>query len=122
VTITSAAAIAAFALCYAGLSSLCLAMNRHHQQVLKHAPSKRRTGGLRLAGWALLVLSLIGCMAGWGASVGAVVWFGVLAAAALAIVVLLPYAPNAVVGSTISAAAVGLLVLAWLVQQFRSIF
>lgn len=113
---TTAAAIAAFALCYAGLSALSLAMNRHHQQVLKQAPSQRRTHGLRSTGWALLVLSLVGCMMGWGASVGAVVWFGVVSAAAPVVVLLLPYAPETVVRSTLSAGAVGLLTLAWLVQ------
>jgi hypothetical protein len=109
-----AAMIASFALCYAGLSGLCLAMNRHHQQVLRRPASAAWTRGLRAAGWGALALSVLCAGAGWGASVGMVVWFGILSVAALAIVVLLPYAPRGVFRGGVSAAAVGLLSMAWM--------
>ena len=112
-----AAIIASFALSYAGLSGLCLAMERHHQQVLQWRGSALWARGLRTFGWVLLSLSLVCCMAGWGASVGLVAWFGILSAAALLIVLLLPYAPRAIARGAVSATAVGLLAMAWMTQS-----
>jgi hypothetical protein len=89
------ATIAAVALGFAGFSALALAMNRHHQQVLKRAPSTAHARGLRATGWILLSLSLVCCVMGWGASVGPVVWFGLLSADAIAVVLLLTYLAQA---------------------------
>jgi hypothetical protein len=109
--------IASLALCYAGLTGLCLAMGRHHQKVLQRQIAKGRALGFRAAGWALLTLSLVACVIGWGASVGVVVWFGVLSAAALIIIVLLPYAPLVIARAGASAAAVGVVTLTWVVLR-----
>lgn len=81
-------------LCYAGLSGLCLAMDRHHRQVWTgKAPAAQR--GLRLAGWLLLALALWPCILAWGAAVGVVLWLGWLAVGGLLLVLLLPYRPRA---------------------------
>ena len=68
----------ALSLCYAGLSGLCLAMNRHHQQVWARKAAARQHG-LRIAGWLLLALALWPCVLAWGAAVGMVLWLGWLA-------------------------------------------
>lgn len=81
------------ALCYAGMAALCLGMDRHHQQVWsRKAPLRQR--GLRLLGWLLLAVALWPCIQAWGSSVGVVIWFGLLSAAALVLVLLLPYRPK----------------------------
>lgn len=83
----------ALSLCYAGLSGLCLAMNRHHQQVWARKAAARQHG-LRIAGWLLLALALWPCVLAWGAAVGVVLWLGWLALAGLLLVLVLPYRPR----------------------------
>lgn len=83
-----------FFVCYAALLGQCLAMDRHHAQVLhgKAGPARRWT--LRLSGWLLLGLALWLCSLAWGWAIGPVAWIGLLSAAAFALVFLLPYAPR----------------------------
>ena len=83
-----------FALCYAGLSCLCLAMDRHHAQVWgrEATPAARRCLGC--IGWLLLGAAMLPCVRGWGGSVGIVVWFGFLSAGALLLVAGLGLAPR----------------------------
>lgn len=87
----------AICLAYAGFAALCLAMERHHREVFgsRRIPPRRRLA-LRLAGWVLLAASFPACVAGWGWAFGPVAWCGVLTAAALPVVLLLPYRPRAV--------------------------
>lgn len=106
---TLAEGICSLALCHAGLSGVCLAMDRHYRQVCQRPASPVRTQTLRFGGWLLLVLSLLACMRSSGASAGAVLWFGVLSTSAAAIVVMLAYAPRAVARSALIAAPVGAL-------------
>lgn len=81
------------ALCYAGMAALCLGMDRHHQQVWsRKAPARQRA--LRLVGWLLLAIAVWPCVEAWGSSVGVVIWFGLLSAGALVLVLLLPYRPK----------------------------
>jgi hypothetical protein len=88
-------ALLAFALTYGGFLALCLSMDRHHQDVMGgRRPGARRRYRLRGAGWALLALSAWPCIAAWGWTIGPVGWCGVLTAAALPLVFLLPYAPR----------------------------
>ncbi|MBM7062628.1 DUF3325 domain-containing protein [Pseudomonas sp. UL073] len=93
------------ALAFAGLAGLCLGMDRHHKQVWA-GKAPRRQRALRLAGWLLLALALWPCLQVWGSAVGPVVWCGLLSAAALGLVLLLPYAPR------LTAALAGLATLA----------
>ncbi len=83
------------ALPYAGFTALCLAMERHYEQVFgeRRIPVGRRRM-LRLTGTLLLMASPLPCLAvaGWGT--GTVLWCGVLTMAALSLTVLLPYAPR----------------------------
>ena len=87
------ALLLAGALCYAGMAALCLGMDRHHRQVWSRT-APRRQPGLRVGGWLLLAVALWPCIQVWGASVGVVIWFGLLSAAALLLVLLLPYQPK----------------------------
>ncbi len=80
--------------CYGGLLGLCLAMNRHHVQVLHGNPGRPRRLVLRLAGWSLLGVALCLSSQAWGWAIGPVAWFGLLSLAALGLVFLLPYAPR----------------------------
>lgn len=85
-----------FALCYAGLSSLCLAMDRHYADLHGRgaeppAPLRRRlqwTGALALAAglaWAMHIA---------GGGYGLVYWVGSLTGCGLLLIWLLPYAPH----------------------------
>ncbi|SDB74044.1 DUF3325 domain-containing protein [Belnapia rosea] len=99
----------ALALPYAGFTALCLAMERHHEQVLgrrRIAPGLRRL--LRLAGWLLLLASPLPCLAlaGWGG--GSVLWCGMLTAAALLLTLSLPYAPRLAAALALALPALGL--------------
>ncbi|MCX2542464.1 DUF3325 domain-containing protein [Pseudomonas sp. COW5] len=84
----------ALLLCYSGFTALCLAMPRHHDELLGGKPSTGRRRGLSLGGWLLLGLSLWAAVAGNGWSFGLVDWFAVLMLSALALVLLLPYRPR----------------------------
>ena len=83
-------------LCYAGLTALCLSMDRHHADLLGSKPRQRRRLGLKLLGWLSLGLSLWAAVvaAGWG--LGVVQWFAELMLSALLLVLLMPYRPRLV--------------------------
>lgn len=110
---TALATIGSFALAYAGMSGLALAMDRHHRQLRQTADSPgaiiRRAW--RLAGWALLALSLWLSLHTWGAAVGAAAWFGVVSAVTLALVLVLPYAPALAWQAAWAAAPLGLVAI-----------
>jgi hypothetical protein len=104
--------VCALALAYAGMAGLCLAMDRHHNQVWRRDAAPAMARRLRGGGALLLALALWPCLAGWGASVGALLWLGALSAGALALPPLLAYAPRLVPRSAALAVAVALLALA----------
>jgi len=84
-----------FAFAHAGFVALCLAMQRHHEQVLGHRRiPPGRQGMLAGGGWLLLAASLAPPVldSGWG--LGLVVWTGLLTAAALPVVLMLTYRPR----------------------------
>lgn len=81
-------------LSYAGFSALCMAMDRHHQEMLGRRPSTSRKVQLRVAGWALLGLSLWISVISAGWAMGLVRWTAVLMSSAVFLVWLLPYRPR----------------------------
>lgn len=86
----------ASALVYSGCTALCLAMNRHFQQVL---PGRKPQASilliLRILGWFLLALGTASCAYAQGYAVGSVLLFGLLSAALFLLILLLTYAPRA---------------------------
>lgn len=87
--------IAAFCLAYAGFAALCLAMDRHYEDVFDRAiPAHHRTS-LRLLGWTALALSLWASTAVWGWSYGTVEWIGILSFAGLILIWFVSYRPVA---------------------------
>mgnify|MGYP001029418569 FL=1 len=85
-----------FALCYAGLSSLCLAMDRHYADLHGRgteppAPLRRR---LQWTGWLALAAALAWAMHLAGGGYGFVCWVGSLTGCGLLLIWLLPYAPR----------------------------
>ena len=103
----------ALALAYAGMTGLCLAMDRHYKQATGHheAPPQQRLT-LRLMGSAGLAASLHVCLTGWGQGVGWVVWLGFLTAGALLVIGLCAWRPRLAVGTAALCAATSLLAFA----------
>jgi hypothetical protein len=87
-------ALLGFGLAYAGFLGLSLAMDRHHAELLGSRPAAARRLLLRGLGWGLLGLSLLPCLALWGGGIGFVSWLGLLTAAGLGLIFLIPYAPR----------------------------
>lgn len=105
--------VAAFALTYAGFAGLCLGMDRHHEEVFRRRLTPARQRWLRVLGWAALCLSFPASVAVWGWLIGPVAWFGLLSAAGMLLVFLLPYAPRACLWLAVACpAASGLILLA----------
>lgn len=87
------AALGALALCSCGMAALCLAMDRHYEQVTGRADCPvgvRRA--LRGLGAILLSVALIGCGLMWGGGVGVVLWFGFVSIGAMAVTLTLAWA------------------------------
>ena len=85
-----------FALCYAGLSSLCLAMDRHYADLHGRgaeppAPLRRRQ---RQPARPLQAAALAWAMHIAGGGYGLVYWVGSLTGCGLLLIWLLPYAPH----------------------------
>lgn len=85
----------AFALAYAGLAALSLAMSRHARDVFQPELADGVRLALRCAGGGLLIVSLMFAAAGSGWPVGIVEWLGMLIASAVACALLLTYYPKA---------------------------
>lgn len=99
-----------FMLLFAGCIALALSMGRHRRQLLPtRSLSSLQQSGLRLAGWLLLLLSLLLCVAMQGIGVGLSYWFGVLSAVAISASLMLVYAPRAVLWLASICCVVGLL-------------
>jgi len=85
-----------FALCYAGLSCLCLAMDRHYADLHGRGaePPLLLRRRLQWGGWLALAFGLAWAMHHSGAGYGTVVWVGSLTGCGLLLIWLLPYAPR----------------------------
>jgi hypothetical protein len=104
--------VLSLALAYAGFAALCLAMERHHEQVFhsrRIPPWRRRL--FQCAGWALLAASLLAAVQGPGWALGLVVWTGLLTAAAMLLAMLLAYAPRLALLLAIAPVPAGLALL-----------
>lgn len=102
-----------FALCFAGMAALSLAMDRHYEQVTgQPEPPRRQRMALRALGWALLAASLWPCLATWGLGVGLTAWCGWLTASAMAVAWTLPYVPRWTLGTATFSGVGALLALA----------
>ena len=81
----------ALALAYAGLTSLSLAMKRHHDQVMGRKLPPERVRYYRWPGWLLLALSLWVTLTVWPLGLALFMAVGLVAIAGLPLVFLLPY-------------------------------
>jgi hypothetical protein len=108
--VTSAYAIVgALALAHAGMACIALASERQHHRHHASAPqSGKSRRALRLAGWMSLALSLWTGVLAWGGGSGAIVWFGMLSAVTLPLILMLTYVPARIFTSALIGAAVGL--------------
>ena len=98
------------ALALPAFCALSLAMERHQDQVFGRALEIKTSIIWRLAGLALLGLSLASCLAsGWGAAVATAAWFGVLSASAILTGALLTYVPRHLLRLAGASLAVGAL-------------
>ncbi|MFF7705840.1 DUF3325 family protein [Pseudomonas sp. NPDC007930] len=85
-------------LCYAGFMSLCLAMDKHHTELVGRKAPPALLRGLRLLGVCLLLASPWPAMASQGWALGLVQWCAVLMASAGLMVWLMPYRPRLALG------------------------
>ncbi|MBA1202533.1 DUF3325 domain-containing protein [Pseudomonas capeferrum] len=79
---------------YAGFAALCLAMEKHFNELLKRKATANQSRGLRVVGWGLLMLSLVLAVQHRGWALGLVEWLAVLMAGVTLWVFLLPYRPR----------------------------
>lgn len=104
----AAQALAAVALAFAGWVALSRTMERHAGPgVAGTGPSGPRRHLLRGAGLAGLALSLLACRQAQGSSQGWVLWCGVLTFSAIALVLVLTWAPQRAARAGVAAAAIG---------------
>ncbi|MFT5789396.1 MAG: hypothetical protein ACI8SJ_001512 [Shewanella sp.] len=76
---------------YIAFSLLALAMFSHYRDVLGKAPSNKQSRGLSIAGWFGLALTYWGCTIDQGVAYGSVIYFGLLAASGLLVIMTLSY-------------------------------
>ena len=73
----------------AAMGCLALGMERYFHAWLGRAATPRQRKDLRLAGWLLLAGALALSIRHWGASIGPVIWLGVLTFAILGVALIL---------------------------------
>lgn len=83
-----------FTSAFAGFAALCVSMERHSKQVFGVLPGELWRVLAAVAGWGLLAYALLPALQRYGVSVGIVAWLGFLSLAAVAVGVLLTYAPR----------------------------
>ena len=97
--------VAAFALCYAGFVLLSLGQARHHRRVYGGDHYGRQRWG-RWVGSTLLGSGALVSAAAWGPGTGAVAFLGLATFAAVAVALLLTYAPQLVFRTAAAAVSV----------------
>lgn len=101
--------ISVFGGAMAGMTSFALAMARHFERLYGQPLPIGTARLLRLAGAASLLAIAWPCAAGWGLSIGAVVWAGSVCLAALAVTAALTWWPRVVPLAGTAAAVFGLI-------------
>jgi Protein of unknown function (DUF3325) len=96
----------AFTLAYAGLTAVCLSMERHYRLVWGQTPSVAAATALRVLGFVVLCVSVVPAVSSWSAAIGVIAWFGFMTLAALPLIFLLPYAPRVAAGLAVIAPTV----------------
>ena len=91
------------ALCFSGFGALCLAIDRHYEQVLGNKTTTARRTLLRLLGWSLLACAIAPATARLGPTIGLALWASALTLAAAAQMLLLSYRPRLIVPLSIAA-------------------
>ncbi|VUZ26106.1 Uncharacterised protein [uncultured Comamonas sp.] len=92
---------------FTGFAAIAATMARHSDAFGTQAFTPRRLQGCRAVGFVLLGVSLQMCLAHGGTSIAIAAWVGLLAFAALALGVLLTYAPHKARPLAYGAAALG---------------
>lgn len=92
---------------FAGFAGLCLAMEKHFNDLLGRKPTGRQLRALKITGWALLLLSLILAVHGRGRALGLVEWIAVLMAGVTLWVFGLPYQPRLLLGAALASLVLG---------------
>lgn len=93
-SMTPSSVLLTLALSFAGLSALCLAMDRHHRAIFLGSPSRRRARALRVAGWCGIGAAFAAAVITADWNFGPVQWLGSLTGAALLVVGLVSYRPR----------------------------
>jgi hypothetical protein len=101
-------ALATLFLAFAAFTLIAASMDRHQDQLGTEHLQPARLQAWRLGGYALLALSLAPCLVRWNASVAVAAWLGLLTFAAMALALLLTYAPQFARRVAAVAAAAGL--------------
>ena len=97
--------VAVFALCYAGFALLGLSQARHRGRAYGGERRPRRPWD-RCAGWTLLGCGALASAAAWGPGTGVVAFLGMATFAAVAVALLLTYAPRIVLRTAAAAVCV----------------
>ncbi|MEX0292022.1 DUF3325 domain-containing protein [Pseudomonas putida] len=92
---------------FAGFAALCLAMEKHFSDLLGRKPAIGQLRGLRIAGWSLLLASLLLSLHLRGWAHGLVEWVAVLMAGVTLWVFALPYQPRLLLGLAATSLVLG---------------
>jgi hypothetical protein len=84
---------------FAGFAGLCLAMEKHCNDLLGRKPTLFQQRALRACGWALLLVALVLAVHLRGWALGLVQWIAVLMAGGTLWVFGLPYQPRLLLGA-----------------------
>ncbi len=104
-------ALASILLAFAAFTVIAASMDRHQDQLGTDRLQPARLMAWRWCGFALLAVSLAPCLLRWGPSVAVAAWLGLLTFAAMALALLLTYAPQW--GRRMAPVAAAAAVLAW---------
>ncbi|AKU24098.1 hypothetical protein ACZ75_24245 [Massilia sp. NR 4-1] len=102
---------AMFAFCFTGLAALSLAMERHYADIHGRGatPPAAVCRSLRMGGGLALLLAFSAALRDGSVGHGILLWLGGLTAAAIALVLLLSYAPRLTGRSALLSAAFAML-------------